>query len=84
MLTGIAQAVREDLDPLWTGEMGREDQEMVIAAHRSIQMNRQPINLPISIDLSEEERFDQRFIQRFGVHPREDLGQALAANFNAR
>ena len=84
MLTGIAQAVREDLDPLWTGEMGREDQEMVIAAHRSIQMNRQPINLPISIDLSEEERFDQRFIQRFGVHPREDLDQALAANFKAR
>ncbi|MFP6720619.1 MAG: Gfo/Idh/MocA family oxidoreductase [Candidatus Poribacteria bacterium] len=84
MLEGIAQAVREDLDPLWTGEMGREDQEMVIAAHRSIQMNRQPVNLPISIDLGEEEGFDQRFIQRFGVHPREDLNQVLAVNFKAR
>ena len=84
MLTGIARAVQEDQDPLWTGEMGREDQEMIIAAHRSIQMNRQPIKLPISIDLSEEERFDQQFTQRFGVHPREDLNQALTVNFKAR
>ena len=84
MLTGIARAVQEDQDPLWTGEMGREDQEMIIAAHRSIQMNRQPIKLPISIDRSEEERFDQQFTQRFGVHPREDLNQALTVNFKAR
>ena len=53
MLDGIARAVREDTDPLWTGEMGRADQEMVIAAHRSIQSNRQPIQLPLLSDPAE-------------------------------
>ena len=48
MLDGIARAVREDTQPLWTGEMGRADQEMVIAAHRSIRTNRQPIATPTS------------------------------------
>ena len=37
MLDGIGRAVRENTQPLWTGEMGRADQETVIAAHRSLE-----------------------------------------------
>ena len=84
MLDGIGRAVREDIDPLWTGEMGRADQEMVLAAGRSIRTNRQPVALPLPPDPSEETAFDQNFEQRFGVHPREDLEKALAVNFKAR
>ena len=84
MLDGIGHAVREDTDPLWTGEMGRADQEMVLAAGRSIRTNRQPVALPLPPDPSEEEAFDRNFEQRFGVHPREDLEKALAVNFKAR
>ena len=84
MLDGIARAVREDTQPLWTGEMGRADQEMVIAAHRSIQMNRQPVELPLEADPAEEEAFDQNFETQFGVHPREDIEKALQVNFKAR
>jgi hypothetical protein len=84
MLDGIAQAVREDTDPLWTGEMGRADQEMVIAAQRSIQANRQPIHLPLPSEPAEEEAFDRNFEQQFGVHPREDLEKVLSVNFKAR
>ena len=84
MLDGIGRAVREDIGPLWTGEMGRADQEMVLAARRSIRMNRQPVALPLPPDPSEEEAFDQNFEKRFGVHPREDLEKALAVNFKAR
>ena len=84
MLDGIGRAVREDIDPLWTGEMGRADQEMVLAARRSIQLNRQPVALPLPPDPSEEEAFDQKFEQRFGIHPREDLAKALEVNFKAR
>ena len=84
MLAGIGRAVREDTDLLWTGEMGRADQEMVLAARRSIGMDRRPVALPLPPDPSEEEAFDRNFEQRFGVHPREDLEQALAVNFKAR
>lgn len=84
MLDGIGRAVWEDTDPLWTGEMGRADQEMVLAARRSIGMDRRPVALPLPPDPSEEEAFDRNFEQRFGVHPREDLEQALAVNFKAR
>ena len=84
MLDGIARAVREDTDPLWTGEMGRADQEMVIAAHRSIQSNRQPIQLPLLSDPAEEEAFDRDFERQFSVHPREDLEKVLIVNFKAR
>ncbi|MYC74902.1 hypothetical protein F4X10_03900 [Candidatus Poribacteria bacterium] len=84
MLDGIARAVREDTQPLWTGEMGRADQEMVIAAHRSIEMNRQPIELPLEPDAAEEEAFDRDFEVQFGVHPRTDIEKALQANFKAR
>ena len=84
MLDGIARAVREDTQPLWTGEMGRADQEMVIAAHRSIEMNRQPIQLPLEPDPAEEETFDRNFEAQFGVHPREDIEKALQVNFKAR
>ncbi len=84
MLDGIGRAVREDIDPLWTGEMGRADQEMVLAARRSIQLNREPVALPLPPDPSEEEAFDQKFEQRFGIHPREDLAKALEVNFKAR
>ena len=84
MLDGIARAVRDDTQPLWTGDMGRADQEMVIAAHRSIQMNRQPIQLPLEPDPAEEEAFDRDFEVQFGVHPREDIEKALQVNFKAR
>ncbi|RKU22033.1 hypothetical protein C6500_04995 [Candidatus Poribacteria bacterium] len=84
MLDGIARAVREDTQPLWTGEMGRADQEMVIAAHRSIDMNRQPIELPLEPDLAEEDAFDRDFEVQFGVHPRENIEKALQVNFKAR
>ena len=84
MLDGIARAVREDTQPLWTGEMGRADQEMVIAAHRSIQTNRQPIELPLEPDPAEEDAFDRDFEAQFGVHPREDIEKALQVNFKAR
>lgn len=84
MLDGIARAVREDTQPLWTGEMGRADQEMVIAAHRSIRTNRQPIELPLEPDPAEEDAFDRDFEAQFGVHPREDIEKALEVNFKAR
>ena len=84
MLDGIARAVREDIQPLWTGEMGRADQEMVIAAHRSIHINRQPVGLPLEADPAEEEAFDRNFEAQFGVHPREDIEKALHVNFKAR
>ena len=64
--------------------MGRADQEMVIAAHRSIRTNRQPIQLPLEPDPAEEEAFDQNFEAQFGVHPREDIEKALQVNFKAR
>ena len=84
MLDGIARAVREDTQPLWTGEMGRADQEMVIAAHRSSDMNRQPIELPLEPDPAEEDAFDRDFEVQFGVHPRADIEKALQVNFKAR
>ena len=84
MLDGIARAVRDTTEPLWTGEMGRADQEMVIAAHRSIRMNRQPIQLPLEPEPSEEDAFDRDFEAQFGVHPREDIEKALQVNFKAR
>ena len=84
MLDGIASAVRENTQPLWTGEMGRADQEMVIAAHRSIRTNRQPIQLPLEPDPAEEDAFDRDFEAQFGVHPRENIEKALQVNFKAR
>jgi predicted dehydrogenase len=84
MLDGIGRAVREDTHPLWTGENGRADQEMVLATRRSIQANRQPVSLPLPPDPAEEEAFDRDFETRFGVHPREDIEKALIANFKAR
>ncbi|RKU25504.1 hypothetical protein C6497_15625 [Candidatus Poribacteria bacterium] len=84
MLDGIGHAVRENTKPLWTGEMGRADQEMVIAAHRSIQMNRQPVKLPLQPDPDEEAAFDKNFEESFGVHPRDDIEKALEVNFKAR
>jgi hypothetical protein len=84
MLDGIARAVRENTQPLWTGEMGRADQEMVIAAHRSIRTNRQPIRLPLAPDPAEEDTFDRDFEAQFGVHPRENIEKALQVNFKAR
>lgn len=84
MLDGIATAVRENTQPIWTGEMGRADQEMVIARHRSVQSNRQPIQLPLSPDPEEEAVFDRNFEEQYGVHPREDIEKALQVNFKAR
>jgi len=84
LLDSLARAVREDVSPSWPGENGRADQEMVLAAHRSIQANRQPISLPLLPDPSEEESFDRNFEDRFGVHPRRYLDKALDVNFKAR
>ena len=84
MLDGIGRAVQEGTQPLWTGEMGRADQEMVIAASRSVQSNRQPIQLPLEPDPVEEAAFDQNFEEQFGIHPREDIEKALQVNFKAR
>ena len=84
MLDGIATAVREDTSPLWTGEMGRADQEMVIAAQRSIRNNRQPVQLPLLPDAAEEAAFDENFEKQFGIHPRENIEKALQVNFKAR
>ena len=57
---------------------------MVIAAHRSIQMSRQPVELPLEPDPAEEATFDRNFEAQFGVHPREDIEKALQVNFKAR
>ena len=84
MLDGIGRAAGKDIDPLWTGEMGRADQEMVLAAGRSTRLNRQPVALPLPPDPAEEVAFDRNFEQRFGVHPREDLEKVLTVNFKAR
>lgn len=84
MLDGIATSVRENTQPIWTGEMGRSDQEMVIARYRSVQNNRQPIQLPLQPDPEEEAAFDRNFEKQFGVHPREDIEKALQVNFKAR
>lgn len=84
ILEGLARTVQEGTEPLWTGEMGRADQEMVIAAHRSVQMNRQPVTLPLQPDPLEEETFDREFEAQFGVHPRENIEKALQVNFKAR
>ena len=84
MLDGIGRAVRENTQPLWTGEMGRADQEMVIAAHRSVHKNRQPIQLPLQPDPDEEAAFDKNFEEQYGIHPREDIEKALQVNFKAR
>jgi len=84
MLDGLGRAVRENTQPLWTGEMGRTDQEMVIAAHRSIRMNRQPVQLPLSPNPDEEAAFDRNFEAQFGIHPRADIEKALQVNFKAR
>ena len=64
--------------------MGRADQEMVIAAHRSIRTNRQPVQLPLEPDPAEEDAFDRDFEEQFGVHPREDIEKVLHVNFKAR
>ena len=84
MLDGLGRAVQENAAPLWTGEMGRADQEMVLAARRSTRMNRQPVALPLPPDSSEEEAFDRDFEQQFCVHPRADLERALSVNFKVR
>jgi predicted dehydrogenase len=84
LLDGLAQAIREDSDPLWPGEFGRADQEMVLAAGRSHEANRQPILLPLPIDPAAEEAFDRDFVERFGLHPRENLEEVIGVSFKAR
>jgi hypothetical protein len=84
VLDGLARAVIEDDDPVWPGEFGRADQEMVLAARRSIDANRQPVALPLAPDPEEEEAFDRGFVERFGVHPRRDLDAVLDVSFKAR
>lgn len=84
ILDGLAQAIHEDGDPLYPAEIGRADMEMVWAANRSRDANRQPIALPLSSDPAEEKAFDQDFIERFGVHPREDVEKVLGVSFKAR
>jgi len=84
VLDGLARAVVEDDDPVWPGEFGRADMEMVLGARRSIDANRQPVALPLAPDPEEEEAFDRDFVERFGVHPRYDLDAVLDVSFRAR
>ena len=84
MLSGLARAVHENGPPLWPGENGRSDQEMMIAGQRSICADRKPISLPLKPDPKEEEAFDREFEQRFGACPREDAERVLQISFNAR
>jgi predicted dehydrogenase len=84
LLDRLARAAIEDVDPAWPGEFGRADMEMVLAAQRSIQANRQPVALPLAPDSEEEAAFDRDFVERFGVHPREDLDAVLGVSFKAR
>lgn len=81
LLDGLGRAVREDIAPLWPGESGRADQEILVALRRSIQANRQPVVLPLPVDPAEEEAFDRNFEKQFGVHPREDSEILLSPNF---
>jgi len=83
LLEGLRRAIIEGSDPLWPGEEGYVDQEMIIAAGRSIKNNRQPISLPLQVSQDEEEEFDGNFVNRFGVHPREDLDKLLSISFKA-
>ena len=85
MLDGIATAVREDTQLIWTGEMGRADQEMVIAS-TPLCPNRigNRFNFRFTPDPDEEAAFDRNFVEQFGVHPREDIEKALQVNFKAR
>jgi predicted dehydrogenase len=83
MLVGIATAVRDKVEPLWSGEAGRTDQEMILAMDRSIANHRQPVPLPLAIDLDEEARFNQSFETQFGCHPH-DIERAIQVSFKAR
>ena len=84
LLDCLASAVCHDGNPAWSGEFGRLDMEMFMAAQRSIAKNRQPVALPLSRDLREEDAFDERFEKLYGAHPRENLEKALAVSFKAR
>jgi predicted dehydrogenase len=84
VLDGLAQAVLHDTEPVWPGAYGRADTEVVLAARRSVQANRQPVDLPLPPDPDEEAAFDQDFLARFGFHPRDDLDAALDISFKAR
>jgi hypothetical protein len=84
VLDGLAQAMTQDTEPAWPGAYGRTDMEMVLAARRSVQANRQPVALPLPPDPDEEAAFDQSFLERLGVHPRLDLDKALDVSFKAR
>jgi hypothetical protein len=83
MLVGIATAVRDKVEPLWSGAAGRTDQEMILAMDRSIANHRQPVPLPLAIDPDEEARFNQSFETQFGCHPH-DIERAIQVSFKAR
>lgn len=84
MLEGLANAIRAGSAALWPGENGRADQEMCLAARRSIESNRQPVRLPLLPDPAEEQAFDRTFEERFGICPREDPEKVLQISFKAR
>ncbi|MBI2190956.1 MAG: Gfo/Idh/MocA family oxidoreductase [Planctomycetes bacterium] len=84
MLDGLARAVREDGPLPWPGEKGRADQEMCLAARRSIQRSRQPVPLPLAPDPAEEEAFARQFEERFGIHPLDEPENVVRVSFKAR
>lgn len=84
LLVSFARAVVEDAEVAWSGVDGRLDIDMMLAARRSIAMNRQPVALPLFRDAAKEEAFDLRFEDLFGVHPRADLERALVVSYKAR
>lgn len=88
LLEGLAGAATDGRDPLWPGEFGLSDQEMIVAARRSIGEGRQPVELPLPMNPLEERAFDTEFERKFGVNPRPesgaDLDEIIKVNFKAR
>jgi predicted dehydrogenase len=88
LLEGLAEAVVDGKDPLWPGKFGLSDQEMIVAAKRSIGEGRRPVGLPLPLDPHEEKAFDTEFEEKFGVKPRPksgaDLDEIIKVNFKAR
>jgi predicted dehydrogenase len=88
LLEGLAESVVDGKDPLWPGEFGLADQEMILAAKRSIGEERKPVELPLPLDSREERAFDTEFEEKFGVNPRPgsgaDLDEIIKVNFKAR
>ena len=84
LLDALARSVTESTAPAWSGEDGRLDREMMLAAGRSIRANRQPVSLPLAVEPDEEAAFERDFSARFGIHPREIPEKVIGVSFKAR